>query len=162
MQETAEDVPQSDGMYVKQIARGIRVNTRDIIHTKGTSSYFHFNYLKNKQTKNTFTTLEVVPLVVFICLVYFGGCTFGGVYMPCILWRLYLWWSLYALYLLACQTRVTLVKLFFMPSCLPRGTGGDRYTRRWVKRETIANVTLSPKRETIANVTLSPKKGDYS
>ena len=30
------------------------------------------------------------------------------------------------------------------PSCLGRGTGGDRDPRRWGRRETVPNVTLSP------------------
>ena len=30
------------------------------------------------------------------------------------------------------------------PSCLRRGTGGDRNNRRWGKRETVLTATLSP------------------
>ena len=39
---------------------------------------------------------------------------------------------------------VGLVKLILTLSCHRRGTGGDRDPRRWEKRETIPNATLSP------------------
>ena len=39
---------------------------------------------------------------------------------------------------------LSIINLLIAPSCRRRGSGGDRDPRRWGKRETIPNATLSP------------------